>query len=133
VATVGRPASYRPGDLGRDRPHGRRGAHPGGRGEPDAAQVRIPDQQAPVRGLGEVISATTFWTWARPLAGVAMLAALVYRFGAEPFLDGLRQTDVGALLVALVVTAVTTACCARRWSRVAERLEVSVPAWDLCW
>ena len=58
---------------------------------------------------------------------MAILAALVYRFGAEPFLDGLRQTDAGALLVALVITAVTTACCARRWSLLAEGLEVSVP------
>jgi glycosyltransferase 2 family protein len=58
---------------------------------------------------------------------VAILVVLGYRFGAEPFLDALRQTDVGALLVALAVTAATTWCCARRWSLLAQRLDVTVP------
>lgn len=47
--------------------------------------------------------------------------------GAEPFLDGLRHTDAAALLVALVVTAGTTWCCARRWSLLAGAIEVPVP------
>ena len=47
--------------------------------------------------------------------------------GAEPFLDGLRHTDATALLVALVVTAGTTWCCARRWSLLAGAIEVPVP------
>lgn len=59
--------------------------------------------------------------------GVAILAALWHMFGAEPFVEGLRRTDPGALVVALVVTAVTTACCAWRWCLVAEGLDVSVP------
>lgn len=62
----------------------------------------------------------------RSLAGAAILAALVLRFGAEPFVDGLRHVDARALLVALVVTAATTWCNARRWSLLAARLDVPV-------
>lgn len=70
---------------------------------------------------------TRFWTVARPLAGVAILAALTYRLGAEPFVKGLRRVDGSALVAALAITAVTTWCCARRWSLLAERLRVAVP------
>ncbi|WP_408896594.1 lysylphosphatidylglycerol synthase transmembrane domain-containing protein [Nocardioides sp. R1-1] len=66
-------------------------------------------------------------TWARWLLPVAILAFLLARCGAEPFLDGLRHTAPGAVVAALLVTAVTTACCARRWSLVATGLGVGVP------
>jgi glycosyltransferase 2 family protein len=66
------------------------------------------------------------WTWARPVGGLAILAALAWRFGTEPFVDALRLTSVPALLAALVITAVTTLCCAWRWSLVAGRLGVHV-------
>ncbi len=49
------------------------------------------------------------------------------QLGADPFVDGLRQVDAGALVLALVATALTTACCARRWSVLAEGLDVAVP------
>jgi uncharacterized membrane protein YbhN (UPF0104 family) len=68
-----------------------------------------------------------FWTWARLLGGAAILAALVWRQGAGPFVDGLRLTSPEALATALVVTAGTTLCCAWRWSQVARRLGVAVP------
>jgi len=58
---------------------------------------------------------------------LAILAVLVVRLGAEPFVEGLRRTDPVALAVAVAVTAVTTACCARRWSLLASRLGVAVP------
>ena len=61
------------------------------------------------------------------LAGIAILGLLVVQVGAEPFVDGLRRTSPGAVLVALVVTAGTTACCAWRWSLLARRLDVEVP------
>lgn len=47
--------------------------------------------------------------------------------GAEPFVEGLQHTDGLALTVALVVTAGTTWCCARRWSLLAGAIEVPVP------
>jgi hypothetical protein len=59
--------------------------------------------------------------------GAAILVLLGLRLGSEPFLRGLRHTDGAALLVALLVTAGTTACCARRWSLVAGELGVAVP------
>lgn len=70
---------------------------------------------------------TRFWTVARPLAGVAILGVLAYRLGAGPFVEGLRNTSVTALVAALAITAVTTWCCAQRWSLLAERLQVEVP------
>lgn len=63
---------------------------------------------------------------ARPLAGVLILGVLAYRLGAGPFVEGLRSTGTTALIAALAITAVTTWCCARRWSLLAERLQVAV-------
>ncbi|MBO9524075.1 MAG: flippase-like domain-containing protein [Nocardioidaceae bacterium] len=56
-----------------------------------------------------------------------VLAALVWTLGTGPFLTGLRDTRPWAVLVALVVTAATTACCALRWSLVADRVDDPVP------
>jgi uncharacterized membrane protein YbhN (UPF0104 family) len=67
------------------------------------------------------------WTWVRLAGGAAILAVLVLKVGAEPFLDGVRRTDVAMVLVALAVTAGTTWCCAWRWSLLSERLDVAVP------
>ena len=61
------------------------------------------------------------------MGGAAILAVLVWRQGAGPFVDGLRLTSPATLLAALVVTAGTTLCCAWRWSLVARRLGVAVP------
>jgi hypothetical protein len=68
-------------------------------------------------------------TWARVriLAGVAILAVLAVRLGAEPFVEGFRHADATTVLVALVVTAGTTWCCAWRWSLLSARLDVAVP------
>lgn len=70
---------------------------------------------------------TNRWAWVRLLCGVAILVALAVRLGAEPFVEGIRGTDATTLLVALVVTAGTTWCCAWRWSLLSERLDVAVP------
>ncbi len=67
------------------------------------------------------------WTWVRMLVGAAILVLLLAKVGADPFVDGLRRTSVGAVVVALVVTAGTTWCCAWRWSLLAQRLDVEVP------
>ncbi|KAA1424033.1 lysylphosphatidylglycerol synthase transmembrane domain-containing protein [Nocardioides antri] len=65
--------------------------------------------------------------WARLLGGAAILAVLVVQLGADPFVDGVRHTDATAILVALVVTAGTTWCCAWRWSLLSKGLDVAVP------
>jgi uncharacterized membrane protein YbhN (UPF0104 family) len=68
----------------------------------------------------------TLWAWVRVGAGAGIIAVLVVRVGAEPFLDALRMTSSWALLAALGITAVTTACCSWRWSLVARSLGVDV-------
>jgi glycosyltransferase 2 family protein len=67
------------------------------------------------------------WAWARPLGGAAIIAVLVWRLGAGPFLDGVRLISVWALLAAMSITALTTVCSAWRWQTVARGLGVGLP------
>jgi len=67
------------------------------------------------------------WRWARPLAGAAILAALFWRLGVGPFVDGVRTVDARSLAAAAGIAVLTTACCAWRWSIVAHGLGVAVP------
>ena len=69
----------------------------------------------------------TLWGWARLLGGAAVLAVLVWRLGTGPFLDGIRKVDGQSLAAAAGLAALTTVCCAWRWSLVARGLGVSVP------
>ncbi|MGC9670540.1 lysylphosphatidylglycerol synthase transmembrane domain-containing protein [Planosporangium sp. 12N6] len=69
----------------------------------------------------------SFWVWARPLAGVGILTVLLWRLGTGPFLAGLREIDAWALAAALGIGALTTVCCAWRWSLVARGLGVRLP------
>lgn len=80
---------------------------------------------APVRS--GVRLAGAFKAWAQPLAGVGILAFLLWQLGTGPFLDGLRLVDAKALAAALAIGAVTTVCCAWRWSLVAGGLGVRLP------
>ena len=57
----------------------------------------------------------------RVAGGALVLGLLVWQLGTGPFIDGLRATSPWAILVALVVTAGTTWCCAARWSLVSAR------------
>ena len=67
------------------------------------------------------------WAGTRLLGGVLILAVLVWRLGAEPFLDGLRGLTPGTLLTAVAIGAVTTVCSAWRWRVVAAALGVGLP------
>jgi hypothetical protein len=60
--------------------------------------------------------------WARPAVAAAVLAAVVWRLGSGPFLEGVRALDARAVLAAAAVFFVTTACCAWRWKIVARGL-----------
>lgn len=84
-----------------------------------------------VEGYNEEIGGTaisrSIWTWARLAGGAAILAVLVWRVGAGPFVDGLRLTTAWALAAATAITSLTTLCCAWRWSLVAGGLGVDVP------
>ena len=64
---------------------------------------------------------------ARRLGGAAMVGILVWRLGAGPFLHALGAIDAQSLAVAVVLAALTTVCCAWRWSLVAAGLGVAVP------
>lgn len=63
----------------------------------------------------------------RLVGGVVILALLVWRFGAGPFLDGVRAARPTAIVVAVLVTAGTTWCCALRWMLVSARWGSPVP------
>ena len=62
--------------------------------------------------------------WVRPAGAAALLAAVVWRLGTGPFLDGVRAVDGRALAVAAVVGLLSTVCCAWRWTVVARGLGV---------
>jgi uncharacterized membrane protein YbhN (UPF0104 family) len=58
---------------------------------------------------------------ARPAAGAAVLAVVIWRLGFGPFRDGLHALDMRALAAAVVLGAVSTSCCAWRWTAIARR------------
>lgn len=68
-----------------------------------------------------------WWPWARLLAGALVLAAVIWRLGAGPFVAGLAALNLPAVLAALAIGAVTTVCGAWRWRVVAVRLGVGLP------
>ncbi len=67
------------------------------------------------------------WPWIRVLAGVALLAFIVWRLGTGPFLAGIRSLDVGRLGAAAGIGLITISCCAIRWSAVATGVGVGIP------
>jgi uncharacterized membrane protein YbhN (UPF0104 family) len=69
----------------------------------------------------------TLCVWARPVGGAAILALLVWRLGAQGFLNGLRTINGWSLAAAAVIALVTTVSSAWRWSVVSRGLGVRVP------
>jgi uncharacterized membrane protein YbhN (UPF0104 family) len=67
------------------------------------------------------------WVWARFVVSGATLGILVWRLGANPFLDGVRTVDARALAAAVGLVAATTVCSAWRWKVVARNLGVDLP------
>jgi uncharacterized membrane protein YbhN (UPF0104 family) len=65
--------------------------------------------------------------WLRALAGVGILAVVVWRVGAGSFVDGLREVDVPAVLAALGIGLLTTVVSALRWCVVARHLGLTLP------
>ncbi len=63
---------------------------------------------------------------ARRLAGVAVLGFVVWRLGVGQSLRAVGAIDARALGAAVVLTALTTLCCAWRWSLVATGLGAHV-------
>jgi len=69
----------------------------------------------------------TLWMWVRLLGGATMLVVLLWRLGTGPFLDGFGMISWWSLAAAAGIAALTTVCCAWRWSLVARGLGVVVP------
>jgi glycosyltransferase 2 family protein len=65
--------------------------------------------------------------WAGPVAGLVVLILLVWRFGADAFLDGVRRLDPGTVAMAVGVGVVTTVAAAWRWTVVARGIGLTVP------
>ncbi len=64
---------------------------------------------------------------AGPAAGALVLGLLVWRFGADAFVDGVRRLDATAVAAALSVGLVTTVAAAWRWTVVARGIGLEVP------
>ena len=70
----------------------------------------------------------TLGKWARLVGGLAILLVLGWRLGAGPFIAGARAirpwsvSGAVSIAAALMITALTTACCAWRWRVVARGL-----------
>jgi uncharacterized membrane protein YbhN (UPF0104 family) len=67
------------------------------------------------------------WSWLKLAIGVAIVGALVWKVGANGFVDGLRVLDPGDVVAALVIGLATTVLCAWRWCLVARRLGLRLP------
>jgi uncharacterized membrane protein YbhN (UPF0104 family) len=67
-----------------------------------------------------------FWPWLRALVGVGILAVVIWRVGAGPFLDGLREVDVPSVLAAVGIGVLTTVVSALRWCVVARHLGLTL-------
>jgi glycosyltransferase 2 family protein len=57
-----------------------------------------------------------------PVLAAAVLAAVIWRLGSGPFLDGIGALDGRAVLAAAAIILVTTVCFALRWKTVADGL-----------
>jgi uncharacterized membrane protein YbhN (UPF0104 family) len=69
------------------------------------------------------------WAWLRILAGLGIIAVLLWRLGSDAFLDGLRVVDGPAILAALGIGLVTTVAAAARWCLVVRRLGLPLSLW----
>jgi uncharacterized membrane protein YbhN (UPF0104 family) len=65
--------------------------------------------------------------WLRPVAAATALAVVVWQLGFGPFLDGVRAVDGAALVAGAAIGALTTVCCAWRWTIVARGLGLRLP------
>lgn len=68
--------------------------------------------------------------WAGPALAAAVLAAVIWRLGGGPFLDGVGALDGRALVAAAAIFFVTTVCFAWRWQTVADGLGVRLSLAD---
>lgn len=78
----------------------------------------------------------TVWGWLRLGGGAAVLAAVLWHTGLDPFVGGLTALDPWVLLLATALAVPATAACAWRWLLVARGLGVDMrmgPALAACY
>lgn len=88
--------------------------------------VNAPHAKRPSR-LRAVLGSRALRTHFGTVAGVAILAVLLWRLGTGVFLDGLRRVDAPTLLAGLAIGALTTVFSAWRWALVARGLRIRLP------
>ena len=66
----------------------------------------------------------SFRRWIGPAVSLGILAVVVWRLGAGPFVAGVKGVDARALLVAAGIFFLTTLCAAWRWTIVSRGLGV---------
>jgi glycosyltransferase 2 family protein len=83
--------------------------------------------QGPSKGLAEARKPRRVWAWAKLLVGAGIVGALVWKFGAGGFVDGMRVISPVELAAALGIGLLTTVLCAMRWCLVARKLGLRLP------
>jgi uncharacterized membrane protein YbhN (UPF0104 family) len=92
-----------------------------------AAGPDAPRRRTAFRGALARLNSPAVRTHFGTVAGVAILAALLWRLGTGVFLDGLRRIDAPTLVVAVGIGLVTTVFSAWRWALVARGLGIRLP------
>ncbi len=77
--------------------------------------------------LRSVLDSRALRTHFGTVAGVTILAVLLWRLGTGVFVEGLRRIDTPALLAALAIGVLTTVFSAWRWQLVARGLRIRLP------
>ncbi|MDH6566638.1 uncharacterized membrane protein YbhN (UPF0104 family) [Streptomyces sp. SAI-208] len=90
----------------------------------EARPARTPRWRTALRA---VLDSRALRTHFGTVAGVTILAVLLWRLGTGVFLDGLRRIDGPALLAALAIGVLTTVFSAWRWQLVARGLGIRLP------
>ncbi|TDD75786.1 flippase-like domain-containing protein [Actinomadura darangshiensis] len=67
------------------------------------------------------------WPWLRLLAGLGILAGLLWWHSTDAFVDALRAIDPGSVALALAIGLLTTVLSAARWRLVARRVGLHLP------
>ncbi|KUM87620.1 flippase-like domain-containing protein [Streptomyces pseudovenezuelae] len=91
---------------------------------PEPAHPAAPRWRTALRA---VLNSRALRTHFGTVAGVTILALLLWRLGTGVFLDGLRRIDGPALLAALAIGVLTTVFSAWRWQLVARGLRIRLP------
>jgi uncharacterized membrane protein YbhN (UPF0104 family) len=90
----------------------------------EARPLRTPGWRT---ALSSVLNSRALRTHFGTVAGITILALLLWRLGTGVFLEGLRRIDGPALLAALAIGLLTTVFSAWRWQLVARGLRIRLP------